>query len=88
MAIPECLYYYRDHREHFRLTTHVPLDRQVSELRKIWTKHGLTDGEIESQIERRTRGYLQQALFRDEQDRIKKEASGFDPHQGWREPYR
>ena len=42
-AIPECLYYYRDHRKHYRLTTHVPLNTQIMELKKIWKKHGLTD---------------------------------------------
>lgn len=30
-SIPQCLYYYRDHRHHYRLTTHVPLDQQVAE---------------------------------------------------------
>ena len=87
MAIPECLYYYRDHREHFRLTTHVPLDRQVSELRKIWTKHGLTDGEIEAQTERRIKGYLRQVLYANEQDRLEKESRGFDARRGWRKSY-
>lgn len=45
-TIPEFLYYYRDHREHYRLTTHVPLDTQINELKKIWNKHGLTEKEI------------------------------------------
>jgi len=34
-AIPECLYYYRDHREHYRLTTHVPLLIQIKSLFQI-----------------------------------------------------
>src|SRR6201988_618895 len=49
-AIPECLYYYRDHREYYRLTTHVPLNTQIKELKKIWRKHGFTEEEIEQQI--------------------------------------
>ena len=72
-AIPECLYYYRDHREHYRLTTHVPLETQINELKKIWKKHGLKDNEIEEQIKRRISQYLKQALYMDEEDKRKKE---------------
>lgn len=71
-AIPDYLYLYRDHQEHFRLTTHVPLKTQIRELRKIWAKHGLTEAEMEAQIERRSKGYLRQALFLDEQDRLER----------------
>ena len=86
--IPECLYYYRDHREHFRLTTHVPLEQQIIELRKIWSKHGMSGEEIAKETERRTAGYLRQALFRDDADRQEKEANGFDIRQGFRQSYR
>lgn len=88
LAIPECLYRYRDHREHYRLTTHVPLDLQIGQLRAIWIKHGLGEGEIASEIARRKAGYLKQALFADERDRMDRERKGFDPREGWREPYR
>jgi glycosyltransferase involved in cell wall biosynthesis len=84
-AIPEYLYAVRDHRRHFRLTTHVPLDVQVAEMTKIFRKHGMTEAEIESEIQRRTGGYLRQALYRDEADRIAKERAGFDIRAGWRE---
>jgi glycosyltransferase involved in cell wall biosynthesis len=85
MAIPECLYYYRDHRAHYRLTTHVPLDRQIQELRKIFRAHGMNDGEMEEQIRRRRADYLRQALFLDDADKREKERSGFDIRQGWRQ---
>lgn len=84
-AIPECLYYYRDHREHYRLTTHVPLNTQIKESKKIWKKHGLTDKEIEKQVEKRTSSYLKQALYLDDQDKRKKENDNYDICMGWRE---
>lgn len=87
-AIPKCLYYYRDHREHYRLTTHVPLETQINELKKIWKKHGLTDEEIEKQIMRRTSRYLKQALYLDEEDKKKKEIENYDVRRGWRQKYR
>lgn len=86
-AIPECLYYYRDHRLHERLTTHVPLAVQVDELKKIFLKHKLSHEQIEAQIERRKSSYLQQALFLDERDKAKKEQSGLCARDGWRESY-
>ncbi len=86
-AIKECLYYYRDHREHFRLTTHVPLDTKINELKKIWKKHGLTENEIEEQINRRTLGYLKQTLYLDEEDKKRKERENYDMRKGWRQKY-
>jgi glycosyltransferase involved in cell wall biosynthesis len=84
-AIPEYLYAVRDHRRHFRLTTHVPLDTQVAELVKILKKHRLTDEEIEAEVRRRTAGYMRQALFLNEADRLEKERNGYDIRNGWRE---
>lgn len=83
-ALPECLYVVRDHREHFRLTTHVPLDRQINELRKIFRKHGVSESEAEAEVTRRREGYLRQAIYLDEADRKAKLATGFDPRTGWR----
>ncbi len=85
-AIQECLYRYRDHREHFRLTTHVPQEEQEAELRKIWRKHGVSDEEMASQLRRRREGYLQQALFRNEQDR--EQDPERDAREGWRITYK
>ena len=86
-AIPECLYYYRDHREHYRLTTHVPLQKQINELKKILRKHGLNDREIEDQIERRKSKYLKQAVYLDDEDKEDKESMNYDIKSGWRQKY-
>jgi glycosyltransferase involved in cell wall biosynthesis len=85
--ISECLYYYRDHRAHYRLTTHIPLDTQINELRKIFQKHGIPEYEIEQEIRERSAGYLQQALFLDEADKQRKHRENFDIRNGWRQPY-
>jgi len=86
-AIPECLYYYRDHRAHYRLTTHVPLETQIEELKKIWRKHGLTEEEIQQQIKGRTSSYLTQALYLDEEDKKRKERENASATKGWRQRY-
>jgi glycosyltransferase involved in cell wall biosynthesis len=86
-AIPDCLYLIRDHREHERLTTHVPLDVQIAHLRAMFTKHGLDEASIREQISTRHDDYLRQALFETDADRRAKEAAGFDPRSGWREVY-
>jgi glycosyltransferase involved in cell wall biosynthesis len=86
-GIPDCLYYIRDHRAHYRLTTHVPLDTQVRELAGILRKHGVPESRVGAEIERRKRGYLRQALFETEDDRLAKERSRFDIASGWREPH-
>ena len=84
--VPECLYYYRDHRAAPRLTTHIPLSKQVEELRRIFLKHGVSDSEIEQQIKRRRAGYLQQALFSDPEEKERKENDpAFDSQLGWRD---
>ena len=46
MAVKECLYQYRSHFQCFRLTTHLPLDVHIGELRRIMTKHGLKEPDI------------------------------------------
>ena len=84
-AIPECLYYVRDHRTHFRLTTHVPLETQIKELKKIWTKHGMTEREQEQEIRTRKAGYLRQAIFLNDEDKRQKEEANYDIRQSWRQ---
>jgi glycosyltransferase involved in cell wall biosynthesis len=61
--LPETLYVYRIHTNHFRLTTHIPRSVQVAELEKIFRKHRLPEEVIRRELEIRTRGYLSQALF-------------------------
>jgi glycosyltransferase involved in cell wall biosynthesis len=87
-AVPDCLYVIRDHREHFRLTTHVPLDAQVAQVVRILRKHGVAEDRIGALVEERTSSHLQQALYASEDDRRRKERNGFDPRTGWREPKR
>ena len=84
-AIPEYLYAVRDHRRHARLTTHVPLDTQVSELVKILRKHRMTDEAIHAEVRRRTAGYMRQALYLSDADKQAKERNGYDIRSGWRE---
>jgi hypothetical protein len=86
-AIDDCLYYYRDHRNHERLTTHVPLDSQVNELKKIFIKHKMAQELIKRQIKLRKENYLKQALFINDKDKKIKISRGFDAKKGWRESH-
>ena len=75
MAIPESLYFCRTHRKFTRLTTHVPYNKQVKDLRKIFVKHGLSEKETERLIRRAKKGlmsHLNEALFRSKKDLLKK----------------
>jgi glycosyltransferase involved in cell wall biosynthesis len=88
-AIPDCLYAIRDHRAHFRLTTHVPLDHQVAELVTMLRKHGVDEPRVREEVERRKGDYLRQALYASEEDRLEKERQGFDAAKdAWRVAYR
>ena len=86
-AIQECLYIYRDHREAFRLTTHLPLTHHLWEINRILKKHGVPMGERLRGLAYRKSTYLQQCLFDSPLDRFWKTLRGFDPRRGWREPY-
>ncbi|MEK6276635.1 MAG: glycosyltransferase [Actinomycetota bacterium] len=88
MAIAECLYLERDHRDGFRLTTHVPRNVHVRTLRRIMRKHGVGRAQANSMIARAKRGYLRQCLYRTRVDRWVKQRLGHDPRRGWRESYR
>ena len=87
-AIPRALYVFRDHRESFRLTTHVPLDVQVKETTRILEKHGVERGVIRRRLRTKRRYVLKQALFRNALHRWILERIGFDARRGWREKYR
>jgi len=86
-AVPECLYYYRDHREAYRLTTHLPLSVHSREVARILRKHGVGWWTVARSVLRARRGYLRQCLYRNGLDKWLKERIGFDPHRGWRQPY-
>jgi glycosyltransferase involved in cell wall biosynthesis len=87
-AIPKALYAMRDHREGYRLTTHLPRDVQQSGLRRILAKHGVPRRTIDRVVRRAARSYMKQSLFRNEWHRWFRDRIGFDAYRGWREPYR
>ena len=65
-AVAECLYLYRDHRDSYRLTTHLPLNVHVREIRRIMMKHGASASQIRARVAAARRSYLRQCLFRSE----------------------
>jgi hypothetical protein len=66
----------------------VPQSIQKRELRRILEKHGLPPALIRQRIRRDGGDFLRQSLFRTTVHRWIRELIGFDPHHGWREPYR
>ena len=87
-AISQCLYIVRDHRDSYRLTTHIPRSVQITELRRILEKHGVEPGMIRRRLRRARRNYMRQALFHNALERWIRTRVGFDARRGWREPYR
>ena len=88
MAIEECLYLYRDHREAYRLTTHIPLREHKRQIRKIMEKHGVDESTIRAKIYQAESTYLRQCLYASVSDRrmnrvLPQHLDGF-----WRETYR
>lgn len=87
-AIKEPLYIYRDHREAYRLTTHIPLSSQKRAIRKIMRKHGASPASIKAKVAAAEGSYLQQCLFKSRADQRHKEKLGYNPRGGWRENFR
>ena len=87
-AVKECLYYPRDHRECYRLTTHLPLSVHIREIRRIMRKHGADAVSISNKIAAAKGSYLRQCLYRSRIDRWIKVMLGHDARRGWRERYR
>jgi len=87
-GIPDCLYVYRDHRECFRLSTHLPLSHHRREIARIMRKHGVRSPTIAATIAEAEQSYLRQCLFRTRFDRWMKRLQGHDVRAGWRERYR
>jgi glycosyltransferase involved in cell wall biosynthesis len=87
-AVPEALYLYRDHRDGYRLTTHLPLSIHRRELRRIFRKHRVGRLRAYRQIRSFRKGYLRQCLYRNRLDRWLKQRRGLEPPPGWRERYR
>ena len=87
-AVNECLYLFRDHREAYRLTTHLPRSVHLRELRRILRKHGVGPLLIARRLWYARRQYLRECLYRNRLDRWLKQLVGFDPRSGWRQEYR
>ena len=87
-AIPNCLYVYRDHRECFRLTTHLPRDHHKREIARILRKHEVDASSIAAQVAGAERSYLRQCVYDSRLDRWLKRVARHDPRAGWRETYR
>lgn len=87
-AVAECLYIYRDHRDAYRLTTHLPRSVHLRETRRILRKHGAAPAAISERLRQAKRSYLRQCLYRNRFDRWLKQAIGVAPRTGWRESYR
>jgi glycosyltransferase involved in cell wall biosynthesis len=86
--VRECLYVYRDHRDAFRHTTHIPLSVHVHDLRRILRKHGVPRLTRWRRIRSAKRHYLRQCLYRNSLDRWIKQRLGIGARTPWREPYR
>ncbi len=67
-AVEECLYYYREHLESFRLTTHIPLSVHKKEIARIFRKHGVDEATIKDKIAEAEETYLKQCLYRSKLD--------------------
>jgi glycosyltransferase involved in cell wall biosynthesis len=87
-AIPDCLYVYRDHRECFRLTTHLPRDHHKREIARILRKHDVDASSIAARVAEAERSYLRQCVYGSRLDRWLKKVVRHDPRAGWRETYR
>jgi len=84
-ALAEALYVYRDHRDGYRLTTHVPLSVHTRQIIKIMRKHGVPWRRLLPQLLEFRRGYLRQCLFRNSAHKWLRERIGYDARTGWRE---
>lgn len=87
-AIEECLYLYRDHREGYRLTTHLPLSVHLAEIARILQKHGVDREGVARRLEASRGTYLRQCLYASPLDKLWKQLRGHDPRRGWRDAYR
>ena len=87
-AIQECLYVYRDHRNGYRLTTHVPRSVHLREQRRVLEKHGVAGPLIRKRLRDAKRGYLRECLYRNEWHARLWQWLGLAPATPWRQQYR
>src|SRR5580698_5582490 len=57
-AVSECLYEYRLHHRHDRLTTATPVETQIRTLRRMFERHGVPPAKTDHYIDRAIDGYL------------------------------
>jgi len=86
-AVKECLYYYRDHRACYRLTTHLPMSVHKREITRIYKKHGVGENDITKKLKFGERTFLRQCLFKNKFDKLIKVIWGFDAKKSWRKKY-
>ena len=86
--VPECLYFYREHDECFRLTTGLPLSVHKQEIRRILRKHGLSEAEVATRIEAGLQGYLKQCIYKSRLDRWMDKLSSGRRKPGYRPGYK
>ncbi len=87
-AIPRALYIVRDHRDGYRLTTHLTRSEQRRGLRRILAKHGVPAITAWRRVRRASRTYMRQSLFRNRLHQWVRERLGMNMDTAWREPYR
>ena len=86
-ALDECLYLYRDHREAYRITTHLPRSTQVRALRQIFKRHRVAPHLARKHLREARHLYLRQCLYRSRFDRwLREKVIGINPANGWRLP--
>ena len=83
-AVAECLYYYRNHGDCYRLTTDLPRTVHHREVRRILKKHGVGLWERLRLMARRAPGFGQQCLYRSSIDKWIEERLGRDPRRRWK----
>jgi len=83
-AIPECLYYYRNHCDCYRLTTHLPRSVHEREVRRILKKHGVGMLRRMMITTRRGKGGIgEQCVYRSSLDKWIKDRLGYEARRGW-----
>jgi glycosyltransferase involved in cell wall biosynthesis len=87
MAIQECLYFYRDHRDCYRLTTHLPLRLHKREIKRIMRKHRVDEASIRLKVSLAEATYLRECLYGSALDRWVKKILGDDLRRAWRQKY-
>jgi glycosyltransferase involved in cell wall biosynthesis len=87
-AVKECLYYYRNHLECERLTTHRPLSVTKRGIRGILKKHGVSVLMRVFIVAKMTRaGSIgEQCIYRNSMERWIREKLGLSPKGDWKQP--